>query len=150
VITISADFNMADIEAYIREEEEAWYDEIIASLRTTGRTLVDKARAQTREDGGFGNITWNLRGSIVMCLVDEEGKIFETYAPPITKGAHGTKIGKEMAEALAVYGRNAQEITMVFVAAENYATFVQAKGKDVIKHVIGDNLESALRKVLGE
>lgn len=149
MISVTADFNMADIEAYIREEEEAWYDEIIDSLRQTGRRLVDKARAKTKDDGGFGNITWNLRASIGMCLVDETGKIVETYFPPINKGAHGNKIGREMAEALAAAGREAQEIIMVFVAAEEYAVFVQAKGKDVIKHVIGDSLWPALTSVLG-
>ncbi|RZM22427.1 MAG: hypothetical protein EOO88_29465 [Pedobacter sp.] len=140
---------MADIEAYIQEETEAWFDELVDSLRQTGRRLVDKARAKTKSDGGFGNITWNLRASIGMCLVDETGRIVETYFPPINKGDHGNKIGRDMAEAIAVYGREAQEMTMVFVAAEEYAVFVQAKGKDVIKHVIGDNLEPALLTVLG-
>jgi len=148
MITISANFSMSDIEAYIREEEEAWYDEIVDSLRRLGERLVDKARRQTKQDGGFGNITWNLRSSIGMCIVDETGLIRETYFPPIGKGEHGNKIGREMSEAIALYGREAQEICMVFVAAEQYAIFVQAKGKDVISHVIGDSLQGELAKIL--
>ena len=78
MITISANFSMSDIEAYIREEEEAWYDDIVNDMRLLGQRLVDKARRQTKQDGGFGNITWNLRSSIGMCIVDETGLIRET------------------------------------------------------------------------
>jgi hypothetical protein len=148
MIRIEADFNIADIEAYIQGKEEAWYDEIVDSLRQTGRKLVDKARAKTAAENGFNNITWNLRASIGMCLVDETGLIVETYFPPINKGEHGNTVGRELAERLAIYARDINEMTMVFVAGEEYASFVQAKEKDVIKHVIGDRLEGELRKLL--
>ncbi|MEO6522244.1 MAG: hypothetical protein ABIN91_11240 [Mucilaginibacter sp.] len=139
---------MADIEAYIKEEEDAFYDEIVDSLRTTGRKLVDKARAKTAAEHGFNNITWNLRSSIGMCIVDENGLIQETYFPPIGKGEHGNEVGKELAERLALYAREVNEMAMIFVAGEDYASFVQAKGKDVINNVIGDNLEPELNKIL--
>jgi len=149
MISVIAEFNIADIEAYIAEEEREWYDSVVQSMSKVGRKLVDKARAKTREDGGFGNITWNLRGSIGMCIVNDEGKIVETYFPPINKGAHGRQVGVEMAESLALYAREITEITMVFVAGESYASFVQAKGKDVIKVVIGENIASQMVKELG-
>jgi hypothetical protein len=152
MIKISADFNMADIEAYIREEEEAWYDEIVASMLKVMKKLVDKARAKTKTEGGFGNITWNLRASIGGCIVNQTGKIVETYFPPIAKGAHGNKIGREFAERIALYSRDNNEISMVFVAGEDYAVFVQseqASGRDVIKHVIGNNIDPEMIKELG-
>jgi hypothetical protein len=149
MIRITADFNMAEVEAFINGEVDAWFDEIVDSLRKTGRALVDKARAKTAAEKGFNNITWNLRSSIGMCLVDETGLIVETYFPKIGKGAHGDTVGRELAERLSIYAREVGEMCMVFVAGEEYAVFVQAKGKDVIRFVIGDNLEPALRKELG-
>jgi len=146
---VEADFSMSDVEDYINSESKAWFDEIVDGLRQTGRRLVDKARAKTREDGGFGNITWNLRASIGMCLVDETGKIVDTYFPPLGKGAHGNMVGREMAERLALYVSEGDSISMVFVAGEEYASLVQANGRDVIKYVIGDNLGPALREILG-
>lgn len=148
MISVERDFTDADIDAYIAEQEREWLDSIIENLSIGGRALVDKARAKTKDDGGFGNITWNLRGSIGMCIVNDLGKIVETYFPPIGKGEHGREVGTDLAERLAVYSRDNQEISMVFVAGESYAVFVQAKGKDVIKHVIGDNMEAELRKLL--
>lgn len=148
-VTVEASFNMADIEAYIREEEQIWFDEIVNALRQTGQRLVDKARAKTAAEKGFNNITWNLRASIGMCLVDETGKIVETYFPPIAKGTHGNMVGREMAERLALYARDINEMTIVFVAGEDYAEFVQAKGKDVIEIVIEKSASDAFRKELG-
>jgi hypothetical protein len=152
MITVTPDFNMSDLDSIINEDTDVWFDEMVDSLRQTGRMLVDRARAKTKADGGFGNITWNLRSSIGMCLVDETGSIVETYFPPIGKGEHGNTIGRDLAERLAVYGREAKEMSMVFVAGEEYAVFVQqehAQGRDVIKFVIGDNLRPALNKEFG-
>ncbi|AMR34136.1 hypothetical protein A0256_23140 [Mucilaginibacter sp. PAMC 26640] len=147
MITVEID-NIDEVEAYIFQQENLFYDEIVDSLRKKGQSLVDKARAKTATPDGFNNITWNLRSSIGMCLVDEKGIIVETYFPAIGKGAHGDMIGRELAAKLAIYAREINDISMVFVAAEEYATFVQAKGKDVIEHVIGNSLESELRELI--
>jgi hypothetical protein len=148
MFSLEADFDDQDIERWINEDVQDWINSLIEFYRIRGRELVDKARAKTAAEQGFNNITWNLRSSIGMCIVDAEGNILETYFPPIGKGAHGDKVGREMAENIALYGRKMQEVSMVFVAGEYYAGFVQAKGKDVIKHVIGDNLEEALKGIL--
>lgn len=148
MFSIESDFTLAELEAIVKGEVDAWLNELLDYWRIRGRELVDKARAKTRDDGGFGNITWNLRASIGMCIVDPNGKIIETYFPPINKGAHGNTVGRDMAEKIAVYGRSRNEASMVFVAGENYASLVQAKGKDVIKHVIGDHLVLALKEIM--
>lgn len=152
MISIESDFNLADIEAYIKAEEDSIYDSVIKSLSKAGRKLVDKARAKTKAEGGFGNITWNLRASIGMCIVDQNGKIVETHFPPISKGGHGNKIGRELAERLAVYARSIDDIVLVFVAGEEYAGYVQseeAEGRDVISFVIGKNMGTEIIKELG-
>lgn len=147
MFSIESDFTLADLDEWINEDVQEWINELAEYFKVRGRELVDKARAKTKSDGGFGNITWNLRGSIGMCVV-VNGKIIDTYFPPITKGEHGTSLGREMAERLAVYGKNSEGVNMVFVAAENYASIVQTTERDVIYHVIGDNLEEALKGIL--
>lgn len=147
MFSIESDFTLADLEAIVKGEVDAWIMELAEYFKVRGRELVDKARAKTKSDGGFGNITWNLRGSIGMCVV-LNGKIIDTYFPPITKGEHGTTLGREMAERLAVYGKESDGVNMVFVAAESYASIVQTTERDVINHVIGDNLEEALKGIL--
>jgi hypothetical protein len=148
MFSVTANFTDKDLEAMIMGDVDEWFDELIQYFRTKGRELVDKARAKTKSDGGFGNITWNLRASIGMCIVDENGYIVETYFPPISKGAHGNTVGREMAERLAIYGRDLQQVSMVFVAGEEYASFVQSEERDVIKHSIGDNIEEALQGIM--
>ena len=147
MFSIESDFTLADLEAMVKGDIDAWFMDLAEHFKARGRELVDKARAKTKSDGGFGNITWNLRGSIGMCVV-LNGKIIDTYFPPITKGEHGTTLGRDMAEKLAVYGKNSEGVNMVFVAAESYASIVQTTERDVINHVIGDNLEEALKGIL--
>lgn len=148
MFSITTDFNLQDLQDWVNSDVDAWIDDLANYWRLRGRELVDKARAKTRDDGGFGNITWNLRGSIGMCIVVRE-KILETYFPPISKGAHGDTVGRAMAESLAIYGKGNEGVSMVFVAGENYASIVQnIHGRDVIKHVIGDNLEQALKGIM--
>jgi hypothetical protein len=147
MFSISADFSMDDVEAYIKQETDVWFDELVDSFRKTGRSLVDKARAKTSVPNGFNNITWNLRGSICMALA-YEGRIIETYSPPITKGEHGTELGKDIAERIAIYSQGQEGIVMAIVAAEEYAIFVERTGRDVITHVVGDSLGDELNKIL--
>jgi len=147
MFSIEADFSEPDLERWINEDVQSWFDELTSQLLATGKILVDKARAKTKSEGGFGNITWNLRSSIGLCAVNQ-GKIIETYFPPIGKGEHGNTVGREMAERLAVYSEGRDGIQVVFVAGENYAELVQTTERDVIYTVIGDNLEDALKSIL--
>lgn len=147
MFSIEADFTEADLERWINEDVQDWIDEMTQALMKVGKRLVDKARAKTKSEGGFGNITWNLRSSIGLCAVNQ-GKIIETYFPPIGKGEHGNTVGREMAERLALYSEGKDGVIVVFVAGEKYAHFVQTTERDVIMHVIGDNLEEALKSIM--
>jgi hypothetical protein len=129
---IVAEFSDADLQALIESDSNAWFSSLMEVYRQKGKLAVDRARAKTKDDGGFGNITWNLRGSIGMCIV-QQGQIIETYFPPIGKGDEGTKIGTETAQRLATYGAGKDDIVMYIVAGMNYASFVQSVDRDVIK-----------------
>jgi hypothetical protein len=128
---ITADFDMKDVEAYINSETEAWFDELVETFREKGREFTEKARARTKEERGFNNITWNLRSSIGYCLMYEK-KVVESYFPSIIGGTEGEEVGRDLAERLATYGDYGDGIILVLVAGEDYASFVEATGKEVI------------------
>lgn len=133
MISFTAQHSDADLEKWIQQDMKAWFDELLEDFRKTGRDYVDRARARTKVGGqGFGNITWDLRSSIIMVLA-VDGKIIETYNPPIAKG-DGLKDGKALAkEVIAEMGRR-KGIAMAIVAGKNYAVFVEDKGFRVISY----------------
>ncbi|WP_183560684.1 hypothetical protein [Mucilaginibacter sp. SP1R1] len=152
MFSITADFNMSDVEAYIKAETEAWFKSLIEPFRVTGRDLVDKARARTRDDGGFGNITWNLRSSIGYLIIYND-EVVDVYFPPLETGELGSKTGEDYAREIAALINSYQGVQLVIVAGMEYATLVERTGykgkqRDVITHIVGNNIGDALNKLL--
>lgn len=132
MFSITADFKMADVEAYINSETGAWFDELVEQLRKHGKEFTKRARAKTKAQGGFNNITWNLRSSIGFCLV-YENKVVESYFPPIKGGTTGEKTGANYAKGVAYEVKQSKhEVVLVLVAGEHYAEYVADKDIDVI------------------
>lgn len=153
MFSVSADFKMADVEAFIKQETETFFDELVDSFRVTGRNMVDKARAKTKSAGGFSNITWNLRSSIGYLII-YNGQVVETYFPVAGPGDEGSATGEKYAREIATLIDNYDGIQLIIVAGMEYATFVERVGMDggiqhdVITHVVGDNLGDALKSIL--
>jgi hypothetical protein len=131
-ITIEANFNMKDIEDYINETVNHWIDDIADSMFEAGKIVVDKARAQTKAEGGFGNITYNLRSSIG-CVVVSNHQILDKhiYFPKIGKGDEGHKQGIAYAREIALLLDDG-DVFIVVVAGMEYASFLEDNGHDVI------------------
>lgn len=147
-LDITADFSFSDLDQWINEDLNNWFDAQANAMFIKGKELVDKARAKTREDGGFGNITWNLRSSIGCVLVKNHIILPEyIYFPQIGKGDRGHVTGVNYAREIATLEDDG-DIYLIFVAGMEYASLVQAKGKDVIKHVIGDNIADSLKSIM--
>lgn len=132
MISIEADFSFKELEDDMQAELDKWFDALLEVYRKAGKNYVDRARAKTKAEGGFGNITWNLRGSIGYVLV-KEGSVIETYFPPISKGSEGLKIGEDFARELALLSDEGDDIMLVVVAGMEYASYVQATERDVIR-----------------
>lgn len=147
MFSITADFDMAEVQSYIKGEMEAWFDELVETFREKGREFTTRARAKTKSEGGFGNITWNLRSSIGYCLVYEK-KVVESYFPSIKGNTTGESKGRELAESVAAAGALGDDIFLVLVAGEDYAAFVKAKGFDVIESSTA-KFETDLKQLLG-
>lgn len=153
MFSIKADFNPADVQAYIQEQTESWLRSLMEPFRITGKDLVTRARAKTRDDGGFGNITWNLRSSIGYLLI-YNGEVVETYFPPLKSGGEGATTGDQYAREIATLINLHEGIQLVIVAGMEYAVLVERHGygahgrKDVITHIVGDNIGDALNTLL--
>lgn len=153
MFSIKANFNQSEVGDYIKQETDKWFTSLIEPFRITGRDLVDRARAKTKAGGGFGNITWNLRSSIGYLII-YNGEVVETYFPPLETGSEGSATGENYAREIATLINIHEGIQLVIVAGMEYAVLVERQGfselerKDVITHVVGDNIEAALRSIL--
>lgn len=133
MITIKADFSLADLEADMNADLEKWFDEISATLLQVGKESIDRQIAKVKPDTdaygkGFGNITYNLRSSMGCGLV-RNGKVIETYFP-FGKGDVGQTHGLALLDEIA--GTISEGIALIVVAGEQYGVFVEMKGFDVI------------------
>ncbi|MCZ4244977.1 hypothetical protein [Pedobacter punctiformis] len=127
MIKITADFSLQDLNDIINDETESWFDELVDDYRRAGKQFVERAVAKAT----FNNITWNLRSSIGY-LIMFEGKIVESYFKDLKDGTEGQEVGRDYAEFVARLVNDGVGLAMALVAGEEYAYFVEKKGKDVI------------------
>ena len=121
---------------------------ILRNLAYIGEQCLNKARSTD----SYKDQTGNLRSSIGYVIV-EDGKVIQAsdFAPSEkgTDKAKGQATGKAYASELAA--RFPSGITLLVVAGMNYATYVSAKGYDVLvgAELLADQLTDKLLKDLG-
>jgi len=145
MLKITADFNLNDLNRDLYKFIEDTQNNLVEVLKKVGKQAIDRSREKTKIQGGFGNITWNLRGSIGYVLVKDH-KIIDKYFPPLPDGDFGTLEGIKYAEEIALLLDDG-DIMLIVVAGMEYAYFVEAKGYDVISGSQG-HMESELRTAL--
>ncbi|AMR32384.1 hypothetical protein A0256_13610 [Mucilaginibacter sp. PAMC 26640] len=146
MLSLTPNFTIKDIEKDFEVFAAGIKSDLIPAMIQTLHQVVDRARALTPAEKSFNNITWNLRASIGGVIVSDHA-IVETYFPAISQGDEGHSTGIAVAQEVATLIEYDDEITLVFVAGMAYASFVEAKGKDVIT---GSNqkMEGILRLLL--
>ncbi|MDQ1139422.1 hypothetical protein [Pedobacter agri] len=127
MIKITADFSMAELEAIINDETEAWFDELVDEYRSAGKAFVERAVQKAQ----FNNITWNLRSSIGYVIM-YNGQVIESFFKDLIAGTEGQEVGKDYAKFVLSLIDEGDGLSMALVAGEEYAYYVEAKGKDVI------------------
>ncbi|MFC4213482.1 hypothetical protein ACFOWA_19975 [Pedobacter lithocola] len=130
MLSINPDFTIKDIDDDINALINQEIDGIIDSLKESGKFYVDRARAQTKSDGGFSNLTYNLRESIGYVLVADH-QIIDVYFPPISNASGGAAKGEAYAREIATLVDDG-ELILIVVAGLEYAAFVEATEHDVI------------------
>jgi|GEM_PF-1574983 len=150
MILLTADFSQADLEKDIRDSFESIVDDIAQNLFEAGCRAVDLARAKTKSEGGFGNITYNLRGSIGCVLVLNHSIADEhIYFPPLTAGEDGRQDGISYAREIALLVDEGEPV-LIFCAGMFYAGYVEGlEDYDVITGS-SKKLDSLFKALLNE
>lgn len=132
MFSIEPNFNFREFEKDMQNTLMGMRDEVAETMFKACTQMVDLARTKTFDQGGFGNITWDLRASIG-CILSIDGDIQpeHIYFPPIAESKDGHEIGIAFAREIALLVDDGMP-TVVFVAGMQYASFVESKGKDVI------------------
>ena len=149
MFNIKADFKLNDLNNHLDKFIEDAKNQLVEVLKKVGTSAVDRSRANVKTGpftgGGFGNITWNLRGSTGYVIVKDH-QIIDRYFPPLPDGDQGTTEGIKYAEEIALLLDDG-DIMLIVVAGMEYAYFVEAKGYDVISGSSA-HMESELRTAL--
>ncbi len=98
--------------------------QIIKMLQYVGEEFVRDARRMHKAEGGFGDVTGNLRSSIGYFIL-KDGKIIQS-------NLEGNKEGANAAKRLIGELEKRQGYQLIGVAGMNYATHVESKGLNVI------------------
>lgn len=131
MISLERNFNTAKVNDYIQKKMDERANDIVIFLRNKGMEYTKLARNKTLAREPYNNITWNLVSSVGFGIA-KYGIISESYFPVLRTGSEGAAKGERLAEKAAKELCGPNEIALVLVAGENYASFVQSKGKDVI------------------
>lgn len=141
---LKANFDIAEVDAFISKKIEAIEKKLIKKLIQGGKQFVTLAR----ENGGYMNITDNLRSSIGF-MVLKDGGLQALSFKQMGKGTKGKIEAIAFAQNLAKTQFN-KGIVLLVVAGMKYAASVESRGKDVItgsSQTVESSLKEALRSV---
>lgn len=120
-------FNMSDVrkrfDAFLIEVEKAQ----IEALQKIGEMCVAHAR-EIPSDIGFKDQTGNLRSSIGY-VIFRDGVAIRSNYEQVLEGNEGVQKGQQLAEEI---GTQTKGLSLVVTAGMQYATYVEAKGRDVL------------------
>lgn len=108
---------------FLKEVEKAQ----IEALERLGEQCVTHAR-DIPADVGFADRTGNLRSSIGYVIFKDGQAIRHNYEQ-VLEANEGIQAGQRLAEEV---GSSTKGICLVVTAGMNYATYVEAKGRDVL------------------
>ncbi|MNK30203.1 hypothetical protein D3C87_486180 [compost metagenome] len=123
-----ARFTPKQVREYLEIEKIKFHRAVVKELSKAGKEFVRLARGKRASEGGFNDVTGNLRSSIAFAVI-YRGKIMASdYA------SNGTAEGKNQAKRLIseMKSQFSEGYALLAVAGMDYATKVESKGKDVI------------------
>lgn len=127
-------FTKANITGVLNKELSRFRKAVLNRFELVGWEFVRMARLKTANQGGFNDVTGNLRSSIGFIIVDH-GQVVKENSEG--KAELGKKEAKKFMRELAAGYNNG--IALIVVAGMGYAAAVESKGKDVIT---GSSLEA--------
>lgn len=132
MFSIEAKFSMQNVSAIIEKRTQDRIDSIVEYLRGKGKEYTEIARNKTLASNPYTNRTFNLVSSVGFCMV-YQGRVLESYFPLMDTGTEGKAKGEATGEQAATELAGNDVISLVLVAGEDYAEYVQNKDYDVTK-----------------
>lgn len=127
---LEAKFTRTDIRAMLDARRANIKRAILSRLQFVGEDFVKNAREKTREQGGFGDVTGNLRSSIGYIVMDH-GKIVSQGFQSFSGGSQGMAKAKQLTQRLS--SQFPDGYALIVVAGMEYAASVEnLYHKDVI------------------
>mgnify|MGYP003399148939 FL=1 len=133
------------ISEFIGQQVERVTSALIYNLCAVGEQVLNQARSTN----SYKDQTGNLRSSIGY-VVAVDGEVVQSSSFEVVKdGADGSRDGKSY--ALDLVKQFPEGIVLIVVAGMNYASYVSAKGHDVLdsSEVLADRPVPAILKQLG-
>ncbi|MCE8584882.1 hypothetical protein K0E99_17600 [Bacteroides fragilis] len=133
------------ISDFIGQQVERITSALIYNLCAVGEQVLNQARSTN----SYKDQTGNLRSSIGY-VVAVDGEVVQSSSFEVVKdGADGSRDGKSY--ALDLVKQFPEGIVLIVVAGMNYASYVSAKGYDVLdsSEVLADRLVPEILKQLG-
>ena len=133
------------ISDFIGQQVERITSALIYNLCAVGEQVLNQARSTN----SYKDQTGNLRSSIGY-VVAVDGEVVQSSSFEVVKdGADGSRDGKSY--AIDLVKQFPEGIVLIVVAGMNYASYVSAKGYDVLdsSEVLADRLVPEILKQLG-
>lgn len=143
---LKANFTILDIQNFVKSKRQIIDQTIIQRYQFAGDQFVINARTKTETNGGFGDITGNLRSSIGYIIL-KDGKVITSEFQEAATGSDrvtGVTAGESIAEEVGA--KYPKGFVLIAVAGMSYAAAVESKGKDVITGS-AQQLETDLRSL---
>lgn len=134
---LKANFTKADVKRAILVRKQALRRALLSRFELVGWEFVKAAREKTADQGGFNDVTGNLRSSIGFAIVDHAVIVDENYEAANNGQSGGIDEAKSFIRELASNFEDGY--ALIVVAGMGYAAAVESRGKDVIT---GSSLEA--------
>lgn len=122
--------SLSALEAYGMEQYEQAEKALIEAMQYTGEGFVKDARSFTRAEGGFGDVTGNLRSSIGYFIV-KDGEVIREDVQQSDKGTDrstGVSVAKQFIDKI----KKNNGLFLYGVAGMEYAQKLESRGYNVI------------------
>ena len=137
----------SEIDNFIESKIKQMRDVILHNLKYVAEEVLNTART----NGNYEDQTGNLRHSVGYIIVENGATVLASADVEIKSGvgANGVKMGKKYAEQLAQ--KYTKGIVLIVYAGMNYASYVSAKGYDVLDsaELTAEKLVPQMLKQLG-
>lgn len=144
---LKARFTKADVSRAIEQRKAVFRQAVLNRLELIGFEFVKMAREKTASEGGFNDVTGNLRSSIGFAVVDHGNIHKENYEASRGGQRQSAGINEAKNYIRTLKDDFDQGYALVVVAGMGYAAAVESRGKDVIT---GSSLicETLLKRVI--